>query len=87
MTAEAPVVMTAAGSDLATAGTKPARPSPGHLVMCGHALTFGAISATISSLTEGKKWGEAFRTESCKAADAITPVGGFVLSQHVFKKD
>jgi hypothetical protein len=31
------------------------------------------------------KWGEAFQKESAAAAESVTPVGAFVLRQHVFR--
>mmetsp|Transcript_689 Transcript_689/g.1809 ORF Transcript_689/g.1809 Transcript_689/m.1809 type:complete len:321 (-) Transcript_689:142-1104(-) len=67
---------------------KPVRPSPGHLLFCGHALAFGAVSATMQLINgEKKDWRATFESESSKAANAITPVGGYVLQTHVFGKE
>uniref|UniRef100_A0A7S1H7V1 Uncharacterized protein n=1 Tax=Hemiselmis andersenii TaxID=464988 RepID=A0A7S1H7V1_HEMAN len=66
---------------------KSTRASPGHLIMAAHACTFGAVAATVAVLKgeqeEGMGWADTFRLEASKAAAAVSPVGGYVVAQHV----
>mmetsp|Transcript_19276 Transcript_19276/g.53470 ORF Transcript_19276/g.53470 Transcript_19276/m.53470 type:complete len:188 (+) Transcript_19276:602-1165(+) len=82
----------------AVTAPKAARPSPGHLILCGHAALFGAASATAGLVQglfsgEGKeeqpleRWAREFRTTTAEAAAAVTPVGAFVLKNHVLGKE
>jgi len=61
--------------------------SPGHLMMLGHASLFGAAQATWKMVCSGKveQWGSDFQKASCEAADAASPVGGYVMRQHLLK--
>jgi len=65
----------------------PARPGPGHLMLMGPALIFGAAEATAKLFDPAKKgsgsWVADFQAESCKAADAVTPVGGYFLKKGI----
>jgi len=62
----------------------PVRPGPGHLMLMGHALIFGAAGATVklfsSEQSEGS-WIADFKADSCAAAEAVTPVGGCILKK------
>mmetsp|Transcript_11347 Transcript_11347/g.17844 ORF Transcript_11347/g.17844 Transcript_11347/m.17844 type:complete len:400 (+) Transcript_11347:3-1202(+) len=74
--------------------TKPVRPHFSHYLMCGHAIALGAVSATISAgekMMKGEKvdaesWDQEFKKTAEEAAKSVTPVGGYVLSNHVFAK-
>ena len=62
----------------------PAKPGPGHMMLMGPALIFGAAEATAKLFSSEKgsgSWIGDFKAESCKAADAVTPVGGFFLKK------
>jgi hypothetical protein len=64
--------------------------NPAHLVLCGHAMLLGAVTVTgnvIAQKTRFEDFGECLRTESCAAAEAMTPVGGLILREHVFPID
>jgi hypothetical protein len=65
----------------------PARPGPAHLMLMGPALIFGAAEATAKLFDPANKgsgsWVADFKAESCKAADAVTPVGGFLLKKGI----
>jgi len=65
---------------------KKSRPSPGHFVLMGHAMLFGALSASTSAkvLSGEESWTHCFKKSSTEAASAITPVGGFLLKEKVF---
>ena len=56
----------------------PSKPGPGHLLLCGHALLFGAVMATVDAAA-GEDWQTKFETKSAAAADSMTPVGGNVI--------
>jgi len=59
---------------------KAVRATPAHFMMTAHALTFGALSATSKLINgESKGWSKDFKADSSKAADTITPIGGYVL--------
>jgi hypothetical protein len=71
------------------------RPTPGHAIMCGHALLLGAASTI---LTFGCKTisGEAtspddvareFKESATCHAEAVTPIGGHWLRHHVLKPE
>jgi len=62
---------------------KPVRPAPGHMLMCGHALALGAFQS-IGPAMAGKDFMSEWKKESIDAANAMTPVGGFILREHVF---
>mmetsp|Transcript_19192 Transcript_19192/g.52984 ORF Transcript_19192/g.52984 Transcript_19192/m.52984 type:complete len:237 (-) Transcript_19192:216-926(-) len=86
----APVV---ASAEVQGAPTKAARPSPGHLMLMGHACIFGAIEATAklaSGLLSGDKdkassWSEDFASSATAAAGAVTPVGQYILREQILK--
>jgi len=61
----------------------PAKPGPGHLMLMGTSCLFGAAEATVKMFSGDKSgsWIADFQAESCKAADAVTPVGGFLLKK------
>jgi len=61
----------------------PVKPGPGHFMLMGPAMLFGAADATVRmfSAEKGSSWVADFQTQSCKAADAVTPVGGFLLKK------
>jgi len=63
--------------------TKPVRPSPAHMLMCGHALTLGAIHALPATM-EGKNFMHEWKSEATAAANAMTPIGGFMYPAHSF---
>lgn len=85
----APPVAAASVGPVPKKGDKdaPARPGPGHLMLMGPALIFGAAEATAKLFDPSKKgsgsWVADFQAESCKAADAVTPVGGFILKKGI----
>ena len=56
------------------------RPTPAHFLMTAHALTFGVLSAT-GKLLQGDEagWAQNFAKDSTEAADAVTPLGGYIL--------
>ena len=56
------------------------RPTPAHFLMTAHALTFGMLSAT-GKLLQGDEadWAKNFANDSTEAADAVTPLGGYIL--------
>ena len=55
--------------------------------MIAPALLFGAAEATAKLLgSKSESWLEDFKAESCKAADAVTPVGGFLMKQGMAHK-
>jgi len=58
---------------------------PGHLLLCGHACLMGAIEATGKLLSTGDAgaWSSDFASASRAAADAVSPVTGFVVGHHV----
>jgi hypothetical protein len=56
----------------------PSKPGPGHLLLCGHALLFGAVMATVNAAGD-EDWQTKFETNSAAAADSMTPVGGSVV--------
>jgi hypothetical protein len=71
------------------------RPTPGHAIMCGHALLLGAASTIV---TFGHKTisGEAtspddvardFKESATCHAEAVTPIGGHWLRHHVLKPE
>ena len=66
----------------AEGGCKTVRSSPGHLMLMGHAMIFGALSATFSSDTSSS-WSDKFKQSSVDACESVTPVGGYVLKTHV----
>jgi hypothetical protein len=76
-------------NDTSTKSRKPTPASPGHLVMCGHACLLGAIEATGKLLTreDAKGWLEDWRSEfaraSTAAAESSSPVGGYVMREHI----
>ena len=64
--------------------------NPAHLVLCGHAMLLGAMTATGNVITQKTRFEEfetCLRKESCAAAEAMTPVGGLILREHVFPTD
>ena len=74
------------------APAKVSRPSPGHFVLCGHAALLGAATATAALLQDPQgedvlgRWARSFRTATADAAAAVTPVGAYVLREHVLGK-
>ena len=66
----------------AEGGCKTVRSSPGHIMLMGHAMIFGALSATFSSDTSSS-WSDKFKQSSVDACESVTPVGGYVLKTHV----
>ena len=64
--------MPAVGPAAAAKEPEASRPGPGHLLLCGHALLFGVVMATVK---EGD-WQANFEADSAAAADSMTPVGG-----------
>jgi len=74
------------------AGVKAARPSPGHFLLCGHAALLGAATATAGLLQDPAaedplgRWARSFRAATTEAAAAVTPVGAYVLREHVLGK-
>lgn len=62
--------------------------SPGHLLLCAHAMLLGAALATqdvLSGKDDVANWGGSFKDQSNAAADSMSPVGAYVLKQHVFQ--
>mmetsp|Transcript_44177 Transcript_44177/g.70998 ORF Transcript_44177/g.70998 Transcript_44177/m.70998 type:complete len:231 (+) Transcript_44177:3-695(+) len=75
------------GPQAQTSSSKPSKPNPGHLLLCGHACLLGAMTATthvLSGKSDVAKWNASFQKESSAAADSMTPVGGFVLRRLIF---
>jgi len=73
-----------------TAGaSKTSKSSPGHVILMGHAMLFGALSATKDVADHAVKgdfsvsWSSRFSKASKEACDAVTPVGGYVLKTHI----
>ncbi|EKX38648.1 hypothetical protein GUITHDRAFT_165146 [Guillardia theta CCMP2712] len=66
---------------------KPTPASPGHLLLCGHAFILGAAEATVEAIKTGdvSKWEENFKGASNAAANAVSPVGGYIMSEHLVK--
>jgi len=89
----APAAAPVALENGAAPAAKPSRPSPGHLMLMGHACILGALDATskmaagLFSDTEGEgaSWRENFVASSTAAASAVTPVGGFILKERILK--
>mmetsp|Transcript_23707 Transcript_23707/g.77177 ORF Transcript_23707/g.77177 Transcript_23707/m.77177 type:complete len:89 (+) Transcript_23707:584-850(+) len=75
-----------AASELGGAQVKKSRPSPGHFILMGHAMLYGIVSASTNAkvLCGEESWTNCFKQCSTEAADAITPVGGFLLKEKVF---
>jgi len=72
---------------------RPVKPHPvSHYLLTCEALAYGAVSATISAghkvrkgeTVSARSWDQEFKTTSTDAADAITPIGGYILKEHVF---
>eukprot|EP00277_Geminigera_cryophila_P044549 CAMPEP_0173067752 /NCGR_PEP_ID=MMETSP1102-20130122/7006_1 /TAXON_ID=49646 /ORGANISM="Geminigera sp., Strain Caron Lab Isolate" /LENGTH=217 /DNA_ID=CAMNT_0013935485 /DNA_START=247 /DNA_END=900 /DNA_ORIENTATION=- len=64
------------------------RANPGHLLLCGHAMLLGAAMATQEILCGNADivfWKRSFEDKSGAAAEAMTPIGGYVLKHLVFK--
>lgn len=64
----------ASASESINVGPSKVQPGPGHLLLCGHALLFGAVMAAVNG--GGDDWQAEFETKSAAAADSLTPVGG-----------
>jgi len=66
---------------------KVSRASPGHVMLMGHAMIFGALSATKEVVDSGfsLSWNKSFRNNSTQACQAVTPVGGYLLKTHILK--
>jgi hypothetical protein len=64
----------------AGAAEKGVRPTPAHLILTAHALTFGFLSAT-GKLLEGDdaSWTKNFASDATEAAETVTPLGGYIL--------
>jgi len=77
----APVAPAAAPAAGKGSQEKPCRPTPGHLLLMGHACVFGALEATGKLVTSGDfdAFVEDFKKSSISGAKAVTPVGGYVL--------
>jgi hypothetical protein len=77
----APVAPAAAPAPGKGSQEKPCRPTPGHLLLMGHACVFGALEATGKLVTSGDfdAFVEDFKKSSISGAKAVTPVGGYVL--------
>jgi hypothetical protein len=62
--------------------------NPGHLLTAAHALLLGGALAT-ADLLSGKgdvaDFGQNFQAKATAAADEMTPLGGYVLKEHVFQ--
>jgi hypothetical protein len=88
----APVALTSAAGPATEEEAKgksvTARASPGHAMLMGHALVFGALSATKEVVESGfvQSWDERFRNNAAAACEAVTPVGGYVLKKHVLNQ-
>jgi hypothetical protein len=56
--------------------------------MCGHALVLGAVDATSKAVQTGnlESWFGDFKITAKEAAGAATPVGGYIMSEHVLKE-
>jgi len=73
----------------AAPGKKATPASPGHLLMCGHACLLGAMEATgkLVQKQDAKNWLSAwkddFSSASTAAAEATSPVGGYVMRTHI----
>jgi len=67
-----------------------AKSSPGHVLLVGHALMFGALTATTESVIKGSAhadaWAQRFNQSSEQAAAAVSPVSAYMLREHVLKK-
>jgi len=68
------------------------QPSVGHFTLAGYSMLLGAMGATCEAtrkVAEGKgmegfnEWDDNFKSTSCQAADAMTPLGGLILRQHL----
>ena len=71
---------------------KGVKPSPGHLVLCGNALALGALTAVWNwsgkklsgENEEENQLADDFASVSSDAANSVSPIGGYMLRQHVF---
>eukprot|EP00277_Geminigera_cryophila_P019289 CAMPEP_0179433540 /NCGR_PEP_ID=MMETSP0799-20121207/17943_1 /TAXON_ID=46947 /ORGANISM="Geminigera cryophila, Strain CCMP2564" /LENGTH=183 /DNA_ID=CAMNT_0021211599 /DNA_START=32 /DNA_END=583 /DNA_ORIENTATION=+ len=62
--------------------------SPGHLLLCAHAMLLGAAMATqdvLSGKDDVANFKRSFQDQSNAAANSMSPVGAYVLKQHVFQ--
>lgn len=62
--------------------------NPGHLLMCGHALVLGSVVATCNLLHSGRleAWAQDFNDTAKEAAKTGSPVGGFIMREHILKE-
>ena len=76
----APVVGPSVAPSSAGAAEKGVRPTPAHLILTAHALTFGLLSAT-GKLLDGDdaNWTKNFTSDATEAAETVTPIGGYIL--------
>jgi hypothetical protein len=69
--------------------TKPTPANPGHLLMCGHAIVLGAVEATGKLVVTGKIecFTEDLKAAAKEAASVGSPVGGFIMREHILKEE
>eukprot|EP00802_Teleaulax_amphioxeia_P017703 Tamp_17868.p1 GENE.Tamp_17868~~Tamp_17868.p1 ORF type:complete len:281 (+),score=56.48 Tamp_17868:92-934(+) len=68
---------------------KPTPANPGHFLLCGHALVLGAVEATGKLVQTGKveAFSEDLKTTAKEAANQGSPVGGFIMREHLLKEE
>eukprot|EP00277_Geminigera_cryophila_P006389 CAMPEP_0179429310 /NCGR_PEP_ID=MMETSP0799-20121207/14720_1 /TAXON_ID=46947 /ORGANISM="Geminigera cryophila, Strain CCMP2564" /LENGTH=281 /DNA_ID=CAMNT_0021205153 /DNA_START=42 /DNA_END=887 /DNA_ORIENTATION=+ len=67
---------------------KPTPANPGHFLLCGHAVLLGAVDATTKLVQTGKieSWSGDFKNTAKGAACASSPVGGFIMREHILQE-
>ena len=76
------------------ANVKTLRPTCGHYLLATEACVLGALSATTGMMNKMLKgqagaldnWKSDFQKSSTEMANACTPMGAWVLENHVFKQ-
>lgn len=80
------------GPENQTVGPTTVKAGPGHLYLCGHAFILGAMHATKAATNKAfskepadfaSVWEDEFKSYSQAAADSMTPLGGYILREHV----
>jgi hypothetical protein len=58
------------------------------MLLCGHAMLLGAVEASCKLLETGKPevWTSDFRASSMEAAATASPVGGYIMREHLLKE-
>mmetsp|Transcript_108693 Transcript_108693/g.162592 ORF Transcript_108693/g.162592 Transcript_108693/m.162592 type:complete len:229 (-) Transcript_108693:397-1083(-) len=78
-------------SEEVKAPAKPVSASPGHYVLCGQAAILGALTATGKLLEPSQEgvlsaWEKNFKKATQEAAEALSPVGGHIMRQHILQE-